>query len=79
MEAVLDEFDEYLELQCGHSPHTRRAYRGDVRSLFAFLDGRGLEARGLDGLSLPALRSWLAASAGSGAARTTLARRTSAV
>jgi len=79
VEAVLDEFDEYLELQCGHSPHTRRAYRGDVRSLFAFLDGRGLEARGLDGLSLPALRSWLAASAGSGAARTTLARRTSAV
>ena len=36
-------------------------------------------AVGLDGLSLPLLRSWLAASAGAGAARTTLARRTSAV
>jgi integrase/recombinase XerC len=33
----------------------------------------------LDGLSLPVLRSWLAAAAGAGAARTTLARRTSAV
>jgi integrase/recombinase XerC len=47
-----------------------------LRSLFAFLDGRGI---GLDGLSLPLLRAWLAAAAGAGAARTTLARRTSAV
>ena len=76
MQALLDEFDEYLELQCGRSAHTRRAYLGDLRSLFAFLEGQG---RGIDGLSLPVLRSWLAASAGAGAARTTLARRTSAV
>jgi integrase/recombinase XerC len=74
VEAILDEFDEYLELQCGRSAHTRRAYLGDLRSLFAFLDGRGLDA-----LSLPVLRSWLSAAAGAGAARTTLARRTSAV
>jgi integrase/recombinase XerC len=74
--AILEEFDEYLELQCGRSAHTRRAYLGDLRSLFAFLDGRGI---GLDGLSLPLLRAWLAAAAGAGAARTTLARRTSAV
>src|SRR3984957_9706638 len=76
MQAILEEFDEYLHLQCARSAHTRRAYLGDVRSLFAFLDGRGL---GLDGLSLPLLRAWLASSAGAGAARTTLARRTSAV
>ena len=76
MQAILEEFDEYLELQCGRSAHTRRAYLGDLRSLFAFLDGQD---RGWDGLSLPVLRSWLAASAGAGAARTTLARRTSAV
>src|SRR5574337_2092452 len=74
MHPILEEFDEYLELQCGRSAHTRRAYRGDLRSLFAFLDGRDL-----DGLSLPVLRAWLAAAAGAGAARTTLARRTSAV
>jgi integrase/recombinase XerC len=75
MQAILDAFDQYLELECGRSAHTRRAYLGDLRSLFGFLDGRG----GLDALSLPILRSWLAAGAGAGAARTTLARRTSAV
>ncbi|MDT5349188.1 MAG: integrase/recombinase XerC [Mycobacterium sp.] len=74
--AVLDEFDEHLALQCGRSAHTRRAYLGDVRSLYAFLAEREL---GLDALSLPILRSWLATAAGAGAARTTLARRTSAI
>jgi integrase/recombinase XerC len=75
-EPILAEFDEYLALQCGRSAHTRRAYLGDLRSLFAFLDERGVD---LDGINLPNLRSWLSASAGAGAARTTLARRTSAV
>nr|WP_174237078.1 tyrosine recombinase XerC [Mycobacterium basiliense] len=73
---MLEEFDDYLALQCGRSAHTRRAYLGDLRSLFAFLAERGA---GLDALNLPLLRSWLAAAAGAGAARTTLARRTSAV
>jgi integrase/recombinase XerC len=76
VQAILEEFDEYLGLQCGRSAHTRRAYLGDLRSLFDFLDDRGI---GLDGLSLPVLRTWLAAAASAGAARTTLARRTSAV
>ncbi|WIM88287.1 tyrosine recombinase XerC [Candidatus Mycobacterium wuenschmannii] len=78
MEAILDEFDTYLDIQCLRSAHTRRAYLGDLRSLFAFLDERAPD-RGLAGLSLPILRSWLAAGAQAGAARTTLARRTSAV
>ena len=77
-EAILDEFDEYLALQRGRSAHTRRAYLGDLRSLFAFLAERA-PGSGLQALSLPLLRSWLAAAAGAGAARTTLARRTSAV
>ncbi|OBA60160.1 recombinase XerC [Mycobacterium sp. 1100029.7] len=76
MQAILDEFDEYLNLQCCRSAHTRRAYLGDLRSLFAFLDGHGA---GLDGLTLPLLRAWLSSGAVAGAARTTLARRTSAV
>jgi len=80
VQAILEEFDEYLELQCGRSAHTRRAYLGDLRSLFGFLSGqRNGEGIGLDGLSLPLLRAWLATTAGAGAARTTLARRTSAV
>jgi integrase/recombinase XerC len=76
--AVLEEFDEYLALQRGRSDHTRRAYLGDLRSLFGFLDERAPDVT-LTQLTLPVLRSWLAAQAGGGAARTTLARRTSAV
>ncbi|MCH9732243.1 MAG: tyrosine recombinase XerC, partial [Actinomycetia bacterium] len=84
MEGILEEFDEYLALQRGRSEHTRRAYLGDLRSLFDFLAHRHPEAHrhpdsGLGSLTLPVLRSWLATQASAGAARTTLARRTSAV
>ena len=77
-EPVLEEFDEYLALERGRSDHTRRAYLGDLRSLFGFVADRAPGA-GIAGLTLPVLRSWLAALAAAGAARTTLARRTSAV
>ena len=76
--AVLEEFDEYLALQCGRSEHTRRAYLGDLRSLFGFVEQRRPDAKPSD-LTLPLLRSWLSAQASAGAARTTLSRRTSAV
>ena len=75
---ILSEYAEHLALERGRSEHTRRAYLTDLRSLFAFLDERA-PGTGLGGLNLPILRSWLAAQAASGAARTTLARRTSAV
>jgi integrase/recombinase XerC len=78
VEVILEEFDEYLALQRGRSEHTRRAYLGDLRSLFAFLGQRAPEATP-GALTLPILRSWLASQATAGAARTTLARRTSAV
>lgn len=78
MDALLEEFDEYLSLERGRSEHTRRAYLGDLRSLFAFMAEHGDEPA-LSALSLPVLRSWLAAQAAAGSARTTLARRTSAV
>ncbi|MBU3705983.1 MAG: tyrosine recombinase XerC [Mycobacterium sp.] len=76
--AVLDDYAEYLALERGRSGHTRRAYLADLRSLFGFIDERA-PGTGLQALSLPLLRAWLAAQAASGAARTTLARRTSAV
>lgn len=76
VQEILDEFDDYLALQCDRSAHTRRAYRSDLRSLGEFLGDRG---PGLDALTLPVLRSWLATAAGAGAARSTLARRTAAV
>ena len=75
---ILDEYVEYLALERGRSEHTRRAYLADLRSLFAFIDQRA-PGTGLQALSLPLLRAWLAAQAAGGAARTTLARRTSAV
>jgi integrase/recombinase XerC len=76
--ALLEEYAEHLALERGRSDHTRRAYLTDLRLLFGFLDERAPGA-GLQALSLPLLRSWLAAQATAGAARTTLARRTSAV
>lgn len=76
--AILDEYARHLDLERGRSEHTRRAYLTDLRSLFGFLDERAPGA-GLKALSLPLLRSWLAAQAAAGTARTTLARRTSAV
>lgn len=78
LEAILDEYAEHLALERGRSEHTRRAYLTDLRSLFAFVEERSPGA-GLPAVSLPLLRSWLAAQAAAGAARTTLARRTSAV
>ncbi|OBF51493.1 tyrosine recombinase XerC [Mycolicibacterium monacense] len=78
MESVLDAFEQYLALERGRSDHTRRAYLGDLRSLFAFVDERTPGAD-LGSLTLPVLRAWLSAQAAAGTARTTLARRTSAV
>jgi len=78
LQAALDDFAEYLALERGRSTHTQRAYLGDLRSLFSYVDSRSAGA-GPSALTLPMLRSWLAAQANAGAARTTLARRTSAV
>ena len=75
---MLEQFDQYLALERGRSEHTRRAYLGDLRSLMDYLAERSPGA-GLRALSLPVLRSWLAAQAGAGTARSTLARRTSSV
>ncbi|ORV06912.1 tyrosine recombinase XerC [Mycolicibacterium fallax] len=78
MTGVLEDFAEHLALERDRSAHTRRAYLGDVRALLEFLDRR-VPGAGLDALSLPVLRAWLADQAAAGAARSTLARRTSAI
>jgi integrase/recombinase XerC len=75
--AILDEFADYLALERGRSAHTQRAYLGDIGSLLDFV-AAGKPEPALADLTLPILRSWLAAQASAGAARTTLARRTSA-
>ncbi|MBB4853654.1 integrase/recombinase XerC [Mycobacteroides chelonae] len=76
--AILDEFAEHLALERGRSAHTQRAYRGDLTLLFDHLTTSRPDATLAD-LSLPVLRSWLGAQARQGAARSTVARRTSAV
>lgn len=55
------------------SPHTLRAYAGDLAALDAWLVGHGL--RRAEDVDLRALRGWLGSLAVEGAERTSLARR----
>ena len=79
---ALEAFDTHLRVEKGASPHTRRAYRGDVVSLLA-----GLEAAAggeEDGLPLGEvesgnLREWVLGLTRGGASPATVARRTAAV
>ena len=71
--AAADGFVRHLELERGRSPHTVRAYSGDVALLLEHAARMGVtEPAELD---LAVLRSWLARLRSTGAARTTLARR----
>lgn len=74
--AALAQFVRYLTLERSRSPHTVRAYTGDVTSLLEHARRRGATTPA--DLDLAALRSWLARLRTTGAARTTLARRGSA-
>ena len=66
-------FVRHLSLELGRSPHTVRAYAGDVAALLEHASRMGVVA--LEDLDLGVLRSWLARLRATGAARTTLARR----
>src|SRR5580692_1612397 len=71
--AALAGFERYLRAERSLSPHTVRAYTGDIRSLLEHAGRDGVQTP--DGLGVAQLRSWLAIQHGSGAARATLARR----
>src|SRR5215831_1819249 len=76
MQAALDGFERHLAAERGLSPHTVRAYVGDVRSMLEHAAGDAITA--LDGLEIAVLRRWLASQHGTGHARATLARRAAA-
>ena len=71
--AALAGFERYLRAERSLSPHTVRAYTGDIRSLLEHACRDGVQTP--DGLGVAQLRGWLAVQHGSGAARATLARR----
>ncbi|MDD7931736.1 tyrosine-type recombinase/integrase [Actinomycetospora straminea] len=79
--AHLAAFASHLRYERALSPHTVRAYVGDVGSLLGHLRGPDLAEDApleLDALDLAGLRAWLADERGRGASRTTLARRAAA-
>jgi len=71
--AALAAFERHLRSERSLSPHTVRAYTGDIASLLGYATGRGIGTP--DELGVAELRGWLAIQHESGAARTTLARR----
>ncbi|HWE87829.1 MAG TPA: tyrosine recombinase XerC [Pseudonocardiaceae bacterium] len=82
--SIVADFERHLALERGLSPHTVRAYLGDVGSLLAHLDCASgdqpstADSSGALALDLAALRSWLSSLRSAGASRATLARRAAA-
>jgi integrase/recombinase XerC len=74
--AYRERFAAHLCSVRGLSPHTVRAYRGDVTALLQYLVDSGHDD--LSALDLPLLRGWLGVQHRSGHRRSTLARRAAA-
>lgn len=76
MARLLGDYERHLAVERDLTPHTVRAYVGDVSALLEHL-GR-LGHRDVAGLGLRDLRSWLAKQQSLGRSRTTIARRSTA-
>jgi len=70
---ALAAFERHLRSERSLSPHTVRAYAGDIASLLAYASLQGIDTP--NRLGVTELRGWLAIQHESGAARATLARR----
>ncbi|MFR9731290.1 tyrosine recombinase XerC [Saccharopolyspora sp. MS10] len=77
--SAVDRFERHLAAERGLSEHTVRAYVGDVVSLLADIAEQAGEPVGLEAVTLPALRAWLAGQHGRGISRATLSRRAASV
>lgn len=75
-EEALAAFARHLGAERNRSAHTVRAYLGDLRALSAAMGQAGVTS--LTEITLADLRSWLGAQAESGAAPSTIARRSAA-
>jgi len=73
MAGALAAFERHLRSERSLSPHTVRAYAGDISALLEYASRQGVDAP--EGLGVTELRGWLAIQHESGAARATLARR----
>lgn len=73
MAAALDGFVAHVRDERGCSPHTVRAYRGDVGDLLDFCAMRGVDE--VSTITLAHLRGWLGLLSSHGRARSTIARR----
>ena len=71
--SALAAFERHLRSERSLSPHTVRAYTGDISSLLEYAGRQGVDTP--DGLGVTELRGGLALQHESGAARATLARR----
>lgn len=70
---ALAAFAAYLSAERAVSPHTIRAYLGDLQSLLLHAASEGVTS--LEGLELGTLRRWLGMQSQAGGARSTLSRR----
>ena len=78
LSAAAADYRRSLQLERGASPHTLRAYAGDLAALEEYLEQRGAESEPAL-LDLELLREWVWSQADAGLAASTLARRVSTV
>ncbi|HEY5988483.1 MAG TPA: site-specific integrase, partial [Streptosporangiaceae bacterium] len=74
--AAMSSFGRHLAAERGLSPHTVRAYLGDIRSLLEHASAMGITAPAA--IDIGILRNWLASQHGDGYSRATMARRAAA-